>query len=77
MKFKNETAQIFIPDGLPAAEALARTTHLAIGAHQDDLEIMAIDGILQCFQRQDRWFSGVVVTNGRGSASRRPLQKLW
>ena len=68
MKFKNKTAQIFIPDSLPAAEALARTTHLAIGAHQDDLEIMAIDGILQCFQRQDRWFSGVVVTNGRGSA---------
>ncbi len=67
-KFKLETAQIFVPDGLPAVEALARTTHLAIGAHQDDLEIMAIDGILRCFQRQDYWFSGVVVTNGRGSA---------
>lgn len=68
MKFNLETAQLFIPDGRPADEALARTTHLAIGAHQDDLEIMAIDGILHCFQRQDRWFSGVVVTNGRGSA---------
>jgi LmbE family N-acetylglucosaminyl deacetylase len=40
---------------------------MAIGAHQDDLEIMAFDGILQCFQRQDRWFTGVVVTNGSGS----------
>jgi LmbE family N-acetylglucosaminyl deacetylase len=40
---------------------------MALGAHQDDLEIMAIDGILQCFQRQDKWFTGVVVTDGRGS----------
>lgn len=67
MKFNLETAQIFAPDGLPAEAALSRTTHLAIGAHQDDLEIMAIDGILQCYQQSDRWFTGVVVTNGRGS----------
>jgi LmbE family N-acetylglucosaminyl deacetylase len=67
MKFNLDTAQIFIPDGLPAEAALARTTHLAIGAHQDDLEIMAIDGILKCYQQDDRWFTGVVVTNGRGS----------
>ncbi len=67
MRFKLNTAQIFVPDGLPPNEALARTTHLAIGAHQDDLEIMAIDGILQCFQQEDKWFTGVVVTNGRGS----------
>jgi LmbE family N-acetylglucosaminyl deacetylase len=68
MKFNLETAQIFVPDGLPADQALARTTHLAISAHQDDLEIMALDGILQCFQRQDKWFTGVVVTNGSGSS---------
>jgi LmbE family N-acetylglucosaminyl deacetylase len=68
MNFINDSAQLFIPDGLAAKEALARTTHLAIGAHPDDLEIMAIDGILTCFQQPDRWFSGVVVTDGRGSA---------
>ncbi len=68
MKFNLATAQIFVPDGLPADEALARTTHLGISAHQDDLEIMALDGILQCFQRQDKWFTGVVVTNGSGSS---------
>ena len=67
MLFKLETAQIFVPDGLPAKQALARTTHMAIGAHQDDLEIMAIDGILACFQQEDKWFTGVVVTNGSGS----------
>ncbi len=48
-------------------EALSRTTHLAIGAHQDDLEIMAVEGILACYQRQDAWFCGVVVTSGSGS----------
>lgn len=67
MQFNRNTTQIFIPDGLPIAAALARTTHLALGAHQDDLEIMAIDGILHCFQRPDQWFTGVVVTDGRGS----------
>lgn len=65
--FKLDTAQLFVPDGLLAERALARTTHMAVGAHQDDLEIMAFDGILKCFQREDRWFTGVVVTNGAGS----------
>jgi LmbE family N-acetylglucosaminyl deacetylase len=40
---------------------------MAVGAHQDDLEIMAFDGILRCFQQDDKWFTGVVVTNGSGS----------
>ncbi len=67
MRFRLATAEFFVPDGLPAEEALARTTHMAIGAHQDDLEIMATDGILTCFQQNDKWFTGVVVTDGRGS----------
>ena len=67
MKFNLDTAEIFVPDGLPDEEALARTTHMAIGAHQDDIEIMAFDGILQCFQKDGKWFCGVVVTNGSGS----------
>jgi len=67
MRFKLDSAQVFVPDGLEAEQALARTTHMAIGAHQDDLEIMAVDGILACFQRPDRWFTGVIVTNGSGS----------
>ena len=68
MQFKNVPAQLFVPDGLANEAALARTTHIGIGAHQDDLEIMAIDGILQCFQQTGKWFTGVVVTNGSGSA---------
>jgi LmbE family N-acetylglucosaminyl deacetylase len=41
---------------------------LAVGAHQDDLELMAAHGVVECFQSSARWFTGVVVTNGGGSA---------
>lgn len=67
MDFRNPGAQIFVPDGSPADVAVARTSHLAVGAHQDDIPIMAYDGILRCFGRSDRWFLGVTVTNGAGS----------
>jgi LmbE family N-acetylglucosaminyl deacetylase len=67
MRFQLDTAEIFIPDGLAPEQALARTTHLAISAHQDDLEIMAAAPIIECFQQPERWFTGVVVTDGRGS----------
>ena len=46
---------------------MARTTHLAISAHQDDIEFMAYAPIAACFGQADKWFSGVVVTDGAGS----------
>ena len=67
MQFHLSTAEIYIPDDLPREQALARTTHLCIAAHQDDIEIMAAQPILECFQQPDKWFTGVVVTDGRGS----------
>jgi LmbE family N-acetylglucosaminyl deacetylase len=67
MHFQLDTAEIFVPDGLPETQALARTTHMAIAAHQDDIEIMAAGPILECFQKTDQWFTGVVATDGRGS----------
>ena len=67
MKFHLPTAEVYIPDDLPLEQALARTTHLCIAAHQDDIEIMAAQPILECFQQKDKWFTGVVVTDGRGS----------
>jgi LmbE family N-acetylglucosaminyl deacetylase len=67
MKFHNPGSEIYVPDGGPAEQALARTTHFAVGAHQDDLEIMAYQGILECFGKQDKHFTGVTVTNGAGS----------
>ena len=68
MKFHLPSADLFIPDGLPAGEALSRITHLGIGAHQDDLEFMAFHGILQCFHSDTEWFGGVTCTNGSGSS---------
>lgn len=67
MRFNLPTAELFVPDGLPPEAALARTTHMAVGAHPDDLEIMAFEGILQGFQREDAWFLGAVLTDGAGS----------
>src|SRR5512140_4019971 len=67
MKFENATADLYVPDGLEPSAALQRTTHLCVSAHQDDIEIMAYHGIAECFGRNDRWFTGVVVTNGAGS----------
>jgi LmbE family N-acetylglucosaminyl deacetylase len=67
VRFHNSGADLFVPDGLAPEAALARTTHLCISAHQDDIEIMAYHGIAECFGRKDKWFTGVVVTNGAGS----------
>jgi LmbE family N-acetylglucosaminyl deacetylase len=67
MQLTKPGAEIFVPDGKPADEALARTTHMGVGAHQDDLEIMAFDGILKCFHVEGNWFTGVTVTDGSGS----------
>jgi LmbE family N-acetylglucosaminyl deacetylase len=73
MKFHQSTAEIYIPDGSPIEQAFARTTHLCVSAHQDDIEIMAAQPILECFQQREKWFTGVVVTDGRGS----PRESLY
>ncbi len=68
MNFSNPGADVFVPG--PAAgpeEALGRVTHLCVGAHQDDIEIMAQSGISDCLGAPGRAFGGVVVTNGAGS----------
>jgi LmbE family N-acetylglucosaminyl deacetylase len=63
----NEKARIFVPGGKDAEEAVGKTTHLAISAHQDDIEIMAYSGVADCYGQRDKFFAGVVVTNGGGS----------
>ncbi|MEN6520877.1 MAG: PIG-L family deacetylase [Armatimonadota bacterium] len=67
MKFHMNTSEIFVPDNTPVEDAIKRTTHMGISAHQDDLEIMAFKGVLECFGQSDKWFLGVVVTDGAGS----------
>ena len=72
----NPLARLTIPDGKTVPDAISRTTHLGIGAHQDDLEFMAFHGILACYDKDDRWFGGVTITDGRGS-SRAGKFKDW
>ena len=63
-----ELVDLFIPDSVSAPEAQARTSHLGIGAHQDDLEFMAYHGIATCYEQEGAWFSGITCTDGGGSA---------
>lgn len=68
LQLTNPNADIFIPDGQEIIPALQRTTHLGIGAHQDDLEFMTVHGILECFGQTDKAYCGIVCTDGAGSA---------
>ncbi len=67
MKLSETTAEIWVPDGIAEADALKRVTCLGISAHQDDIEIMAMEGILDCFGNPEKWFMAVIATNGAGS----------
>ena len=67
MKYSRPDADIFVPAGGDPAAALARVTHLCLGAHQDDIEIMAQSGIDECRAGSGLAFGGVVATNGAGS----------
>lgn len=72
VKFTQDDHDFYVPDGASLTQAWTRTTHLGIGAHQDDLEFMALHGILHCFHATDYWFSGVTCTDGAGSARAGP-----
>jgi LmbE family N-acetylglucosaminyl deacetylase len=75
MRFSQPNADLFIPKDQSPADAIALTSHLGIGAHQDDLEFMALHGILECFDRDDRWFGGVICTDGGGSPRTGPYAR--
>ncbi|MEG1711255.1 MAG: PIG-L family deacetylase [Clostridia bacterium] len=66
MKLYKRDAEIYIYDE-KQEEAFATTTHLAIAAHQDDVELMAYHGIAECFGQKDKKFSAIILTNGSGS----------
>lgn len=59
--------ELYIPDAVPEEQAWKRVTHLAIGAHQDDLEFMAFPAISECYREGKRGFFGIVLTDGVGS----------
>jgi LmbE family N-acetylglucosaminyl deacetylase len=67
IQLNNPLAECYFPSGADDDARLSKTTHLGIGAHQDDLEILAIHGILAGFDHENQSFTGVTVTDGRGS----------
>ena len=67
MKFSQPQADAHAPHGGDWLAALASTTHLGIGAHPDDLEIMAYPGICACRGQKNLRFSGVIATDGAGA----------
>jgi LmbE family N-acetylglucosaminyl deacetylase len=73
MKFSRPEADVFVPNGGEPDAALARTTHLCVIAHQDDIEINAYPAVAECYGRADRFFTGVTVTDGAGSPRSGPF----
>jgi len=67
MKFSQPNADVFVAKQESTSDALKRVTHLCVAAHQDDIEIMAYAGIVECRRRNGAAFGGVIVTNGAGS----------
>jgi LmbE family N-acetylglucosaminyl deacetylase len=67
VNFSQPAADTFVPSGQSLTKALARTTHLCLAAHQDDIEIMAHQAIAACYGKRSAGFTGVVVTDGAGS----------
>ncbi len=67
MKFNRPDAEVFVPSGQPAEEALSRATFMGVGAHQDDVEILAMHGILEARRQPSKRFAAVVCTDGAGS----------
>jgi LmbE family N-acetylglucosaminyl deacetylase len=76
MQLSQAQADIHVPDETAMPDALARTTHLCVGAHQDDQEFMAYHGIVTCFAQPDKWFTGVAMTNGGGSPRSGPYERF-
>lgn len=68
LQLSQRGSDLYFPDSWEAPIPLERTSHLGVGAHQDDLEFMAMHGILECYDSKEHWFGGVTCTNGAGSA---------
>ena len=75
MKLSQPNAELWMPDGAEESESLARVTHMAIAAHQDDVEVMALEGILAGFGIGNRCFMAAIRHRGSGQPTRRAVCK--
>jgi LmbE family N-acetylglucosaminyl deacetylase len=68
MRFSRPNADVFVPSGETVQSALARSSLLGVGAHQDDLECMAFYPILAGCEIPGEAFCGVILSDGAASA---------
>jgi len=64
MTFNNPGFDLFFPCEGSNLENLTGYVEIGIVAHQDDLEMVAYPGILECYKNKNKRFGGVVCTNG-------------
>lgn len=64
---KSENYAEYIIENSSRADAINKTTTLAVIAHQDDAEFMTYPAIKRCYGSDKEWFSAIVVTDGGGS----------
>lgn len=76
MLFSQPDADLFFPKPCGDGLDLSACTHLGIGAHADDLEFMALHGILECYGSATKQFCGITCTDGLGSARGSDYQQL-
>ncbi len=69
MKFHNQNVDVFFPKN--NEKEVDSVDFLAIGAHQDDIEIMSFPPILEAYH-SDKRFAAVTCTDGAGSPSSGP-----
>lgn len=63
----NKNAIIYFPERNEGKNSLKSITHLAIAAHQDDVEFMAYAPISDCYMSEKEKFGAVIVSDGAGS----------
>lgn len=66
-EFSQPGAEIYIPDGAPESDALARVSHVIVGAHQDDVEFMGFPLIKDAYGTSTPRLAAVILSNGAGS----------
>ncbi|MGI6680496.1 MAG: PIG-L deacetylase family protein [Bdellovibrionota bacterium] len=69
MKFHNSNVDVFFPKN--NEQDIIDVDFLAIGAHQDDIEIMSFPPILEAYH-SDKKFGAITCTDGAGSPSSGP-----
>jgi LmbE family N-acetylglucosaminyl deacetylase len=73
VSLRSPSADVYVPDGTLESQAFTRTTDMAVGAHQDDLEVMAVAPIAECYEDATRSFTGIVCGDGAGSPRSGPF----